>query len=1842
MIIRACLSILCLAAFSPLVAQVALTSQTTDPGLLGYYFASDDLGGDPVTVRTDAGIAFDWGTAAPAPGLPVDGFSVRWVGELTPQETDRYDLIVRCDDRVRVWLGGGLVIDSWTSSGVREHRSSPVDLIAGQPYRLVVEYADVGGVAQIELAWQRSAEGRTTIGPEHWSAPAVADLAAYGAGLPLGDGLTGLYHLGKELAGDPALARVDAAIDFDWNRGAPDPVMPEDYFSVRWLGSLTPAATDTYQLIGRSDDGIRVWVDGALVIDAWHNRAAGDTYSTPIELIADMPHAVRVEYYENAGRSSVRLDWRFAADGRETIPAAVLTPSRHRIPAGSVASPAFVEGTWFPDEDLVVTVHSLAVDPIRLGDGGYFVDVLLNPDTPTPVAVETAADVLQTAIAWTPTLLDDGDPVVIRRDAALLIAAPAGGSLSILTESGVASGPTPVPPAGQLACDFPSAGYFTVVAAAPDGTPAGSRDVVVVDTDLGHKSIAAEVGYERPVTVAAVPDAAWLTFAAADGSDLAVDAAPGAEPATAEVAIKPHRRGTPVVVARVGGPTGPILALREVDEFTVDTASLRHVSALVNTGQAATAIKMRPYIPDVFWDFRMFASKSTFAGGVRKFETNTSDGTWVAEVDPDSGETIGRFRLELEIPAGESKYCFDWYASQRNSPKVKITTKKRTNGEACKIEVGGGKYVVPECDDERGSNLSEDHPCLQVSETWEYKAHTFGVAEKGKMGAYQLGLSAEVCGEGPEGVFIDYQSPSDCPAANAPRGGCISRLELLFSGTCDVTWPKVCKSCNDECFNLGLHTGTKPSNSTLTLTDCESGETVTCEDFFQVYHLDLNGYTGPDDVSGKDVFPDAVKNWPDEDEFWSSDSTCRVKGVPVQVLLEGPEKRRVRVVTRSDRVWLSTKPSIVVSPDDTPADHLERCVEVDLSGIATCQFSGLVYMYGVEETVGSLDAEVIEAHMLELHSFCSGGGIEFDETVWAIGDIERTRVDEIDVDIYRLDGSRVEDRKEFGPGSICTIPQPQVGERDTWLDVSFGLPVEGAFSCYRYFIRSVGPGADVAGVVELHRDRALVYTSGEEEVEVPYEDLLAGGWELKGVETGVVDLVLECRLAEDSSTTIGCDRFRTSVAPCAPLRDGEILLVNAADQLDVEDCGYEAYDTVEQALEESIEGDNVAVARGTYPERGLEVGSDRTIVGLGGRWSALLDRGQFDWAGLPTLDGERVKQSILSGEGATDFAILGIELYEGYDELNGGGVRLIDCKEVLVACCKVRKCQATGYQIGAHGGGIAVIDNDDAVLKHNVYLENSVYDVMAGGGAIYVFESSCQITESKFELNKGNLYGGCIGVRGIDATDEDYVLISGNIMTGNVADYGAAIGVVGECDDDFKCLAAIARVPLGPLNGVFGGHRVAVIDNEITGNGSSSRLSVEDRGGAIYVGAQDSEALFEGNTIKGNWSGGDGGGIATFNRARSDGSLNQVEGNGLPTGDDGGGMTFGTQGSGVWRNNVIKENESSSNGGGVHATVGAHLVFGQNRIEGNRSGVSQGGLGGGVYVRNSTFRSLGGNTFEGNVAAGGGGGGFAILGQNNSVDTQATQLANYGPPRAELGSNDVFKGNHAQGLGGGILSEARAINALVFPIVVIDGCDVTGNSANGLFRGSKAAGVCFVGPVTSARINLSRIAENAGTGITIDHRTVVLAGGEVQITGCDVVDNAVGLSADYKARVGTTTFDRNQAAHVQVWRGPQGIPTFRIQDSFFFGSSGTTFGLQVEAAAPRISVARSRFLGWGAGQFAATSGPGVAFVQARRNHWGSSLGPHDPAPVAGGDGKYNVNPAGAPVGDWIAYDPWLP
>ena len=149
-----------------------------------------------------------------------------------------------------------------------------------------------------------------------------------------GTGLLGEYftdpnngsHLVTYVSG-----RVDA-VNFDWAASAPAAGVTFDNFSVRWTGLVQAPVSGSYAFTTIADDGVRLWVNGQLLIDNWVDQAAASRTSAPVPLVAGTRYDIRMEYYEHAGNASAKLQWSYPGQARAAIPQTQLYPPPNRAP----------------------------------------------------------------------------------------------------------------------------------------------------------------------------------------------------------------------------------------------------------------------------------------------------------------------------------------------------------------------------------------------------------------------------------------------------------------------------------------------------------------------------------------------------------------------------------------------------------------------------------------------------------------------------------------------------------------------------------------------------------------------------------------------------------------------------------------------------------------------------------------------------------------------------------------------------------------------------------------------------------------------------------------------------------------------------------------------------------------------------------------------------------------------------------------------------------------------------------------------------------------------------------------------------------------------------------------------------------------------------------------------------------------------------------------------------------------------------------------------------------------------------------------------------------------------
>ena len=128
------------------------TKASGSRGLLGEYFNNKELEGEPVAVRVDPRIDFDWGDGGPVPQVGGDNFSARWTGRLVAPVTGEYELAAISDDGSRLYLDGELAVDNWSDHAVAA-ATRTIKLEAGKSYEIRFEYYEGGGQALVKFGW---------------------------------------------------------------------------------------------------------------------------------------------------------------------------------------------------------------------------------------------------------------------------------------------------------------------------------------------------------------------------------------------------------------------------------------------------------------------------------------------------------------------------------------------------------------------------------------------------------------------------------------------------------------------------------------------------------------------------------------------------------------------------------------------------------------------------------------------------------------------------------------------------------------------------------------------------------------------------------------------------------------------------------------------------------------------------------------------------------------------------------------------------------------------------------------------------------------------------------------------------------------------------------------------------------------------------------------------------------------------------------------------------------------------------------------------------------------------------------------------------------------------------------------------------------------------------------------------------------------------------------------------------------------------------------------------------------------------------------------------------------
>jgi hypothetical protein len=119
-------------------------------GLVANYY-SDGNFTNLAAARTDSTVDFNWGTGSPAAGVPAEGFSVRWTGQISAPKSGKYTLTTQSAGGIKVIVDGKVVINDSKFHSLHS-ASGSFSFTGGEYYDVEIDYQD-RGTAAARLLW---------------------------------------------------------------------------------------------------------------------------------------------------------------------------------------------------------------------------------------------------------------------------------------------------------------------------------------------------------------------------------------------------------------------------------------------------------------------------------------------------------------------------------------------------------------------------------------------------------------------------------------------------------------------------------------------------------------------------------------------------------------------------------------------------------------------------------------------------------------------------------------------------------------------------------------------------------------------------------------------------------------------------------------------------------------------------------------------------------------------------------------------------------------------------------------------------------------------------------------------------------------------------------------------------------------------------------------------------------------------------------------------------------------------------------------------------------------------------------------------------------------------------------------------------------------------------------------------------------------------------------------------------------------------------------------------------------------------------------------------------------
>jgi len=294
------------------------------------------------------------------------------------------------------------------------------------------------------------------------------------------------------------------------------------------------------------------------------------------------------------------------------------------------------------------------------------------------------------------------------------------------------------------------------------------------------------------------------------------------------------------------------------------------------------------------------------------------------------------------------------------------------------------------------------------------------------------------------------------------------------------------------------------------------------------------------------------------------------------------------------------------------------------------------------------------------------------------------------------------------------------------------------------------------------------------------------------------------------------------------------------------------YNTIQEGIDASFDGDTVLVQPGTYIENIDFLGKAIVVVSEHGPNSTVID-GNQEGSVVMFASGETVN-SVIEGFTITNGSGT---FFDPYWEYGGGGLYCSGSAPTI------QHNIITGNTAN-NGGGIGAVYTSPVVITHNIIFENSANvtpgSIGGGGGIAIAYDSDAEVSHNEIYNNFSDKAGGGIAF-GFDCNPE----VMYNTIRDNVAsDYGGGIQIYSNTAGTFKNNIIMGNSSLGS-NGAGGiscrlGSYSVIANNIIVDNSAATY------GGGIRC-FDNATPTITNNLLSGNEAGISGGGLECDNGA---------------------------------------------------------------------------------------------------------------------------------------------------------------------------------------------------------------------------------------------------------------------------------------------------------------------------------------------------------------------------------------